>query len=256
MKKIIFTFFVLLCCHSSSGAQQFFTLGLGFGGAFYHSQELDQFKNSYNLLYRPHLIQGLQALKQAFGWEWEIGYRRLERLGLALLAGMQNYTSHDLAQFENRETRKLDLKLNSFYIGGEVGHSHKNIFVNGVCTVFFNRKLTLKSTYSNPLNEDIPNKSLNGNYKGDASVSTDLGMALGYFKDPLLLVVKITYPVFTTGGSSVLHDNKSEKVAEGTNIFPDQYDAFLYRQPYQGVASNIDGLKISLVVAFLIPLKS
>jgi len=242
-----------MCCHSFSWAQQFITFGLGFNGAFYHSKDLDQFKNTYNLLYRLHLIQELHGLKQAFGLRWEIGYRSLDRLGFAIQGGMQNYTGHDLAQFENRETRKLELKLNSFYLEGEIGHSHKNIFVNGICTFFFNRKLSLKSTYSNPLNEDIPNKSLNGTYKGDTSISTDLGIAVGYFKDPILLIGKIIYPIFTTGGSSVLQDNKSEKVAEETSIFPDQYDAFLYRQPYKGVASDIDGLKISLMVVFVVP---
>lgn len=55
MKKLILTFFILIFCHSSSWAQQLVTLGLGFGGAFYHSEDLDQFKNTYNLLYRQSL---------------------------------------------------------------------------------------------------------------------------------------------------------------------------------------------------------
>lgn len=254
MRKILIISLCLIVTRSQSGAQQLITFGVGFSGSFYHSADLDRFQKTYNLVYQQHLAKYMQGLDQAFGLRWEIGYRRPGRPGIAVLTGIQNYTSRDLAQFENAETRKLELQLKSLYLECEAGSTHKNFFLNGVLTLFFNRKLALKSTYSNPMDVDIPNKSLNGNYKGDTSISTDVGIMVGFYKEPIILAVKMTYPVFTAGRSSVLRDDKIEKVNDGTNIFPDNYEAFLIRKPYDGVASDINGLKVSVTIALAIPI--
>jgi len=255
MKRTTLLLIILALSHLPIRSQHYITPGIGFSGAFYQSEGLDRFKTSYNSVYNPYLAKYMQGLGQVVGLRGEIGYRRIERFGIAVLVGMQNYVSNDLAQFQNGETRKFELKTKSLFLEGEIGYTHNNLFINGVCTFFFNRKLSLKSTYSNPItNEDITNKALNGTYKGDTSISVDLGIAAGIYRDPVILIAKATYPIFTAGGSSVLEDNKLEKIENHTNVFPDDYRAYLLSEPYSGIASNIDGLKISLTVAFAIPL--
>lgn len=257
MRRIIILLLIILAVsHSPARSQNYIAPGIGFSGAFYQSNGLDRFKKSYNAIYNPYLSDLLDGLGQVMGIRWEIGYRHIDRVGFAGLVGMQNYTSNDLAQFQNGEVREFELKLKSIFLEGELGITFKKkFFVNGVGTFFFNRKLSLKSTYSNQFtDEDITDRALNGSYKGDTSISFDMGIALGVFRDPMILIVKITYPIFTIGGSSVLEDNKLEKIENHTSVFPDDYRAYLLSEPYSGIASDIDGLKISLIVAFAIPL--
>lgn len=252
MKTILIMFFILFVVFKSQlWAQHYITLGLGLNGAFYDSEDLDRFKETYNLVNKQSLSRSMQGLGEAVGLRWEGGYRYLGRLGIAVLVGTQNYIGKDAAQYRNGEARNLELEMNNLYVECEIGRTHKIFFVNGIFTFFFNRTLILESTYSGSMSES----PLNGTYIGDTSVSTDMGIAIGIFKDPIIITGKITYPIFTRGGSTVLQDKRIEKVENGTDIFPNDYVDYCYSKTYDGIASDIDGLKILVTVAFAIPLK-
>ncbi len=247
--------FIIMMGRSQTWAQHYVTLGGGFSLSFYDSDDLDHFKETYNLVNSPNLASLMMGIGGGEGLRGEIGYRHLGRLGAAVLIGWQRFSRSDLAEFNNGEVRRIELKLSSLYLEYEFGHTLENfLFVNGVVTVFLNRKFTLESIYSVPMGE-VPKKRLSGTYKSDPSLSTDLGIAVGIFKKPLFLIGKITYPLFTGGSSNVLQDRSSEKIADGTNIFPRDYVDFLNEPTYEGVTSDIDGLKISLTLAFAITLK-
>ncbi|MBL7074426.1 hypothetical protein ISS37_04205 [candidate division KSB1 bacterium] len=254
MKKILIMFFILMVFKSQLWAQHYITLGLGFSGAFFDSEDLDRFKETYNSVNSPYLANYMRGIGGAMGLRWEIGYRYIGRLGTAVLIGMQNYKSNDAAQYQNGEVRNLELKMNSMYVESEIGHTRKNFFVNGVLTLFFDRKLTLKSKYSGPTSEAVKNP-LNGTYNSDTSISTDMGIAIGIIKEPIILTGKITYPLFTGGGSNILQDKRVEKIENGTDIFPNDYEDYCFDKTYDGVASDIDGLKILVTIALVIPLK-
>lgn len=232
-------------------AQHYITLGLGFSGAFYDSEDLSRFKGTYNSVNNPYLAKYMQGIGRAVGFRWEFGYRHIDRIGTAVLIGMQNYTSKDAAQYQNGEVRNLELEMNNLYVEFEIGHTHSIFFVNGLFTFFFNRKLILESTYLGPMSES----PLDGTYIGDTSVSTDMGITIGIFKEPIIITGKISYPIFIRGGSTVLQDKRIEKVENGTDIFPNDYVDYCYGKTYDGVASDIDGLKILVTIAFAIPLK-
>jgi hypothetical protein len=253
MKHVFILLFTLMICNAQLMAQHYLTLGGGFSVTFFDSKALDRFTETYNLVNGPNLATVMKGIGGAEGLRWEVGYRYLGRPGTAVLAGFQIYRRKDLAQYNNSDLRKIELKLNSFYVEYELGHTWKDFFVNGLFTLFFKRKSTLESTYSVQIGEvPEPNKALNGTYESDASFSTDLGIAVGIFRKPILLIGKITYPLFTVGGAGVLRDRSSVKFKKGTDIFPDDYLKFINGEDYNGVANDFDGLKILLTVAFVL----
>jgi len=245
---IILAFVPQLC------AQQYLTLGVGYGMAFWGSEDLSLFRETYNFVNEYYLAERMRGFSPAVGVRWEIGYRHFGRLGTAVLVGSQSYTAKDVAQYQNGEVRRLDLRMSSMYVECEIGPTYKKFFVNGVFTFFFNRKLTLESVYSAPMGE-VSKNPLDGTYEGDISISTDLGISVGIFREPIILTCKITYPLFTGGRSTVLHDRRIEKIANRTNIFPDDYEAYLYGRQYHGIKSNIDGLKILITAAAAFQIK-
>lgn len=251
IKKIFIIFLIFIVCKSQLWAQHYITLGLGFSGVFYDSEDLDRFKETYNLVNNQSLSKVMQGIGEVVGLRWEGGYRYFGPLGLAVLLGIQNYTGKDAARYRNGDVRNLELEMNSLYVEGELGHTHNAFFVNGSLTFFFNRQLILESTYSGSINKS----PLNGTYLGSSSVSTDMGIAAGIFKEPIIITGKISYPIFTRGGSTVLQDKSIEKVENGTDIFPNDYADYTYGKTYDGVSSDIDGLKILVTVVYAIPLK-
>ncbi|MDZ7376943.1 MAG: hypothetical protein ONB13_10015, partial [candidate division KSB1 bacterium] len=76
----------------------------------------------------------------------------------------------------------------------------------------------------------------------------DVGIVAGLYRDPVIVTVRLTYPVSTAGQSYPLQDHSAEKIQQGTQIFPDDYEAFLKRQSYAGVGSDINGLKVTLMI--------
>jgi hypothetical protein len=251
MKKAVLIFIILASYESPSWAQHYFTFGVGFSGAFFKSRDLDRFKDTYNLVNSSSLAKYMRGIDGAVGLRWEVGYRYMGGLSTAVLVGLQNYTSKDAATYQNGETRNLQLEMNSMVVEWEIGHTHNNLFISGVFTLFFNRKLILESEYSGLLEKD----PLSGTYISDATISTDLGIAIGIIRRQIILSGKITYPIFTGGKSSVLKDKRLEKIADGIDIFPADYADYCFGKTYDGVASDIDGLKVLVTVALAIPLK-
>ncbi len=245
---IIFTFSPKLW------AQQYLTLGMGYGGAFWSSEDLNLFRETYNFVNAYYLAERMRGFSPAVGARWEIGYRYLGRYCAAVLIGSQSYSGKDVAQYTNGEARRLDLRMRSLFIECELGRTYEKLFISGVVTFYINRKMTLESVYSD-VSSGESKKALDGIYEGAPSVSTDLGVALGYYKDPVIITCKITYPLFTGGGSSVLRDMGAEKVTQGTSVFPDDYEAYLYGMPYHGIRGDVDGLKILVTVAFAFQIK-
>jgi len=251
MKTAVLIFIILAIYKLPLLAQHYFTLGIGFSGAVLKSDDLNRFKDTYNLVNSPSLAKYMRGIDGAVGLRWEVGYRYMGRLGIAVLAGLQNYISKDAATYQNGETRSLELDMNSLFVEWELGHTRNQFFINGVITLFLNRKLILESKYSDTTKKE----PLSGVYSSDATISTDLGIAIGIIRRQIILSGKITYPIFTGGKSSVLRDKRLEKIADGIDIFPADYADYCFEKTYDGVASDIDGLKVLVTIAFAIPLK-
>ena len=255
MKKMIVSLFVVTVLSPRSSAQDYLTLTSGLSTMFHRSEDLNRFKDTYNLVNGQNLYQPMQGFGAPAGLCWEIGYRRLKRWDTAVLTGYQTYTASDKAEYNDGARRNLKCTISSLYVGAEVGRTFGHFFVNGVSTVFFNRKLRIESTYSGALGVKTPEKSLDGTYESGTSLSADIGIAAGFFKKPVFIIAKITYPVYTGGKSFVLRDNRSEKAADGTDVFPDDYVSYYYGDPYEGIHTNIDGLKITVSAAIAFRLK-
>ncbi len=95
---------------------------------------------------------------------------------------------------------------------------------------------------------------LNGNYKNSSLFSADAGLAIGYYRTPLYLSLKFALAVFTTNRSKVFRDESPEKVAEGSDRFPDDYRPFRNGEAYQAVSNEFNGLKVTLAVSYAIQL--
>lgn len=234
-----------------ASAQHFVTAGAGFGAIVLNSTDLDQFENTYNYVNNTALQSFLRGFDAGFGLQLETGYRHLAPLSKAITAGWQSHRSRDLAEFGNGEIRNLELRINSFQVSGELGRGWRNAFVNGLACVSFGRKTRLESEL---VHADTVRNPLTGTYTSAAAISLDAGLAFGLHREPVFLVAKISYPVYTGGRSKKLEDRAPEKVADGLSLFPDDYINFLERQPYAGVASDIDGLKIAVTIAFALRL--
>jgi hypothetical protein len=250
--KALVILFIFVACPPPLLAQHYLTAGAGFNAMMYGSKDLDHFKATYNLVNGPNLRAPMKGFDAGVGLRLEAGYRRLGRWCMALLAGWQNYGGKDAAHFGNGEVRSLELKSTHFFVEYELGWARKKFFVTGLVAVFFNRKSTLESEYHGQ-SSDIQNP-LTGTYKSDAHLATDLGIAVGILKEPIFLIGKLTYPIHTGGQSNLLEDRHPEKIADGFNFFPDDFEKYVNRQAYKGVASDIDGLKIVITVAVAIPI--
>lgn len=228
-------------------AQHFVTAGAGFGVIVMNSEELDRFAKTYNSVNYPGLRAFLKGFDAGVGLQVEAGYRQVGRFSKAVKAGWQSYNSRDVAEFGNDEIRNLELRLNSLQVSGELGHGWRDFFVNGMATVHVSRKARIISELANA---DTVRSALSGTYKSAAAMALDAGITLGLYRDPVFLIAKISYPVYTGGRSEKLEDRTPAKIADGLSLFPDDYINFLERQPYDGVASAIDGLKIAVTIAF------
>ncbi len=255
MKTFLTLIFIFQICNSLLFAQNYITVGAGVSGAFYNSDGLKQFKETYNLMNQNYLKQLMKGLSQPLGLRGEMAFRYFsENFNFAGLAGLHYYKIKDVAEFHNTESRYFEFKATSFYLEGEFGLNFDGLFLNGVVTLFYNNGAKLKSEYTFPPTTEETITALDGTYKGESYYSTDLGISFGIVKEPIVLSLKVTYPVYTIGGSEVLRDNNSTKVTMGTDIFPDDYGAYLFSEPYDGIKSNIDGLKVLLTVAFVLPI--
>lgn len=255
MKTILATFFLLLIFQPTLKGQGYFTLGGGFGFMFPESGGLDRFTKTYNSVNAAGLTHPLGGFDGSAGAaRVEGGYRYLGKFSSAVLFGWFGSQIKDTAVFGNGESRNLELKLNNLYVETELGYSRNNYILNGFATFFFNRTVQIESQYSGPLG-DITIKLLNGTYKGKVNFSTDLGITAGFLKEPLFFLLKIAYPVYRGSENEDLRDKGSDKINSGTDKFPGDYFEYVNSPTYPGVASNVDGLKLWLTVAFALPAK-
>ena len=61
---------------------------------------------------------------------------------------------------------------------------------------------------------------------------------------------KISYPIYTGGSDDRLIDNTPAKVSDNLQKFPDDYWAYIAQESYDGIPSNIDGLKFLITLSY------
>ncbi len=228
-------------------AQHYLVAGGGFSVMQFNSQGLDRFQSSYNAV---NAASGQSVFLEGFdlgiGLSGELGLRHFSKWSKAITIGYQEHKATDFAAFLDGASRNLDLTLRHFYVQPALGFAVKKVFFEGFAALFLNRKLKLDSqlkgaTSANPLT---------GTYRSAVSATADLGLAFGMRSGPIMLITKVAYPIYKAGSSDLLNDPSPAKVADGLNAFPQEYNKFVARQPYQGVASDIDGLKVAFTLNY------
>jgi len=223
----------------------------------YNSDDLDEFRDTYNRFHRDFqlgLINEFGGLHLPVGIRLELAYQYFGKLVGYANFGFQSFITKDFAEFDNREERKLELKQRSLFIEGGIGPRLKQFFIAGIFTVYFNKNLSLESTYNfvEDPNQPYP---LTGKYESDKTISADFGIAFGFVKDPITLTLKIAYPLFTGGKNEFLKDDNLAKITAGTSVFPNNFDDSHFGDPYKGIESNIDGLKMMFTIGVPFSLK-
>jgi hypothetical protein len=245
VKRVFILLFILMISTSQLWAQQYLTTGLGYTIAFLRSEDLSLFKKTYNSVQAEYLYRPLQGFWGALGVRGQITYRKFDYWNLAIHFGYQSFENQDASHFWDGYVREIRIQMKSVFFEFEYGRRFRNYFVNGVTTFYYRRRVSLESAY----NGSVINL-LDGKYKGFVPFSADVGIAVGIYKNPLFLVCKITYPLFTMGKSIALRDDSIEKLRQEAYLFPSDYEAYFLRQAYQGISSNIDGLKILFTAEF------
>ncbi len=251
MKKILVI--LLFLNISPLRAQRILTLGLGFSASFYDAKEMNTFSNTYNFANQGNLQSLMQDISGAEGLRFEAGYRNVGRTNWGAIGGFQFFIRNTSAQFNNGESRNLEFKWNSFYTEFEIGRTWNIFFINGLLGFNFNRKLKIESNYLDPFGRALE-RLLNGNYKNSSLFTADAGFAIGFYRRALYLSLKFAFPVFTKNRSKVFRDGSPVKLAEGSEIFPDDFILFLNGENYPGVSNEFNGLKVTLAVGYAIPL--
>jgi hypothetical protein len=257
MKRTLLILTIFLLCFSSVQSQHYITPTIGYSLAFFNSDGLDEFTETYNGFHRDFqfgLLNEFKGLDKPVGIRLELAYQYFGKLAGFANFGFQNFVTTDFAEFDNREERKLELKQRSFFIEGGIGPRLQQFFFTGIVAVYFSKRLSLESTYNLVEDPDQP-LPLSGKYESDNTMSVDLGIAIGVVRDPLTLTLKLTYPVFTGGKNEVLSADNLAKMAAGTSVFPNNFDDFYFGDPYEGIMSNIDGLKIMFTIGVPFRLK-
>ncbi len=223
---------------------------MGYTYALTSSDDLDYFAETYNYMNRGSLYAPLKGFSGSAGVRFQVGYRNVKGIHRAITAGYQSFENRDIAQFYNGANRTLSLKMAGLFIEGELGKMlRRPYFINGVMTFYLSRNVKLKSSYSDP--SEVASTSISGNYEGFAAFSADIGVAFGFLREPFMLTCKISFPIYTGGSSNLLRDTSPEKIEQGTQVFPDDYEKYLFYEPYTGVKSNIDGWKILITGSFI-----
>jgi hypothetical protein len=255
MKRILLLMLVPAALQAQLIPQKYITFGAGFSESLYDSKDFDRFKNEYNSIFNNRLAKPFDGFDAAEGIRVEVGYRKLARWGYGVLAGAHFHSSRDGADFFNGDSRALELKMNELFVEYQIGRTWNNVFVNAVCAFSFNRSFSLKSDYIVAVDTAATDRVLTGTYKAAKSISTDLGIAFGVLKLPMIISAKISYPVYTGGNKKIFKDNDPGKVARGFEKFPAEYENFLFGEDYKGITSDIEGLKILVTAAFVVRLR-
>ena len=114
-------------------------------------------------------------------------------------------------------------------------------------TLFLNRKVSLTSDYVGE--EKV---GFIGEYEGFVPIALDLGVVFGLYKDPVFVTCKITYPLYTGGGTTDLYNSAIAQSRSDTPIIPNDYYNYIYGMGYEGIKSDIDGLKILFTAAIVL----
>ncbi len=232
-------------------AQHYLAAGGGFSLMQLKSSDLDRFQLTYNFV---NSQSGQTALLQGFdlgiGLSGEVSYRHLGKWSKALAVGYQESKATDVASFLDGTIRRFKLRIRQYYLQPGFGYTNKDIFVDGIATIFLCRALQLDSrlvgsTSANPLT---------GIYNSEASLAVDAGMAFGFVSGPIMLILKVTYPIRKSGDKEILTDPAPAKVADNRSAFPDDYINFLAGLPYRGVSSDIDGVKVMMTLKYAVNL--
>jgi hypothetical protein len=249
----IYLFIFVFVFQFSLQAQHFITLGMGLGRTFYSSNDLTTFTETYNAVNAQNLATSFNGIGNATGIRWGIGYRYYRSITTAFFVGIQNYAQKDAAKFGNGEIRQLNFSTNSIFIEYDLGHSFNKLFICGLFGIYY-KSLKIESKYFRLTGQDPPT-SLTGVYKSNGSLSSDVGITTGFCRFPAILAIIISYPIYVEGGSKVLRDGNEMKIAEGLDKFPDDYLAYVNREAYSGVKSDIDGLKVAITISLTLRFK-
>ncbi len=251
MTKAIFCA-LLLTLPSALLSQTYLSFGSGLSLQTLSSGDLNRFRASYDRVNAPHLARGLQGFDGPVGLRWELGLRKIGTRSMAFILAAQSWSSQDLAEFSNGARRTLLLSFSRLTAETEYGLGTGNHFINALVVFSFNRRMRIESRYKgNP--PDKLEKRLSGTYDSLAGQAIDIGLSAGYLREPLLLILRMTLPVVTSGSDSFLIDQTKGPEHDDFRTFPADYHNFASGLPYAGIRSNIDGFKITLMAAFVLP---
>ncbi len=255
MQKILITVAVLLLCSAHSPAQNFLTLGMNLSAEFFDNPDLEKFTQTYNQVNANYMVRALKGMRSVFGVQAEVGYRHLGKRGYALEFGYQTGMREDYAQFGNGDIRRLELRITSWNLGGELEMFRwTDVSINALLIGSFFRHTTIRSSYDGVYSGGVV-IPLNGNYQGSGGFLTRLGVGMSVLRKPIFLIARISYPIFAAGTVEELRDNNPEKVANGTTKFPRDYREYLLLGNYRGVSAEMSGLQFSITVALAFQLK-
>ncbi len=245
---------ILFLFVSQLQAQHMLTLGTGLSVAFYDAEGMQRFTDTYNFMNQENLQSLQKNVNGSEGLRFETGYRYIgDRRNLGAVAGFQFSNRRNKAAFNNGESRDLNFERSSFYTEFEYGRYWNILLVNGLLGFNFKRELTIESSYFDGNNQPLTRR-LNGTYKNDSAFSIDTGIAIGYFRTPFHLSLKVTYPVYVASRSKIFRDANPEKITDGTDKFPDDFFKFFDRETYEGLSNEFNGLKVVFTLAYTIQL--
>lgn len=241
---------VVFCCTSISG-QHYITLGLGGSGMKNTSADLDRFAETYNTVNGFLPGDGLEGFGWSLGIRPEAGYRYFGKWNAGVVLGYQSFIENDFANFAGNQQRRLEIRMTGIFADFEFGIPYDHWLFNGVGSLYFFRKTRINSTFSTSAGMES-SQTLDGIYDSGSDVSFDLGISAGYFKNNLMVLGKITVPVYTGGSTVIFTDDSPDKVAINIEKFPDDYFQYAEGTPYKGVSSDVDGMKIILTLVYAI----
>lgn len=232
-------------------AQHYLTAGGGFSIMQLQSSDFDRFQLTYNIVNSESgQTSMLQGFDLGIGLGGEVSYRHLGKWSKALTAGYQESKTSDFASYLDDTTRRFTLRIRQYYLQPGFGYTDKDLFVDGIVTIFLRRDLQVDSRL-------VGNSSANplsGVYKSNVALTLDAGITVGYVSGPLMFILKTTYPIRKSGEREILHDPAPAKVADNRSAFPDDYINFVDGLPYKGIASDIDGLKVMMTLNYALNL--
>lgn len=238
MRRMFPVFLILLFTGIANG-QKLLTFGAGYSTVFFTSESLDRLKNSYNKINSPNMSRYFTGLDSGDGVRFEFGCRFLRRWDGGVTIGYQYYNSFDGAAFNNGQGRNLELGWHQLAVDCEYGRGWNKYFVNGLLASTFFRHLKLQSEYIGP--DDGADRPISGNYSASLNYAIDAGVAMGLYKEPFLLVGKITYPLLRSKGQAL-----RKKGGGDYATFPADFVPYVNGQAYPPLKNDIDGVKITL----------